>query len=199
MKKFWKRRDRGHNASLSDEVSKDLQRELLKQVALIDEDNSSPVISSPKRESVAQSMREPVAQRQSVAQKKLETLYESQSKRETSYKSVNDNVSVDDVDTYNVSVDDADTVDSSTFDETTISTRKPPIAKSVTNYKTKVMKAYSCFSGSVYTVATGMDSLLTSCTNTCCVEIKDEETSVHNSLEKKSTDSLTIDSASILD
>lgn len=186
MKKFWKRRDR--NASLADEVSNDLQRELLKQVALREEENSSPEVSSPKREPVAQPKRESVAQRQPVAESKRATSYKSQSKRETSYKSVNDNVSVDDV----------DTLDSTTFDETTISTRKPPITKSFTNFKTKAIKAYSCFSGSVYTVASGMDNLLTSCSNTCCVQVNDDEGTVYNSLAKKSTDSLTIDSSSIV-
>jgi len=161
MKKFWKRRGgRDRNAPLAADVSNDLQREFLKQVALArEEENSSPapVVST----------REPVAHY----------------KRQSSYKSVDDNVSES---------NDADTLESTTIDSFTVSTRKPPIAESLTNYKTKAVKAYSCFSGSIYSVATGMDTLLTSCSNTCCVQINDE-TTVYNSLTKNSTDSLTID------
>ncbi len=162
MKKFWKRRGgRDRNAPLAVGVSNDLQRELLKQVALVrDEENSSPAPVVSKRQ-------QPVAHY----------------KRELSHKSVDDNVSEG---------NDVDTLESTTIDSTTVSTRKPPITESLTNYKTKAMKAYSCFSGSVYSVATGMDTLLTSCSNTCCVQINDE-TTVYNSLTKNSTDSLTID------
>ena len=38
----------------------------------------------------------------------------------------------------------------------------------------KAKNAYNCFSGSIYTVATGMDNLLTTCSNTCCVPVEDE-------------------------
>mmetsp|Transcript_6544 Transcript_6544/g.10996 ORF Transcript_6544/g.10996 Transcript_6544/m.10996 type:complete len:177 (-) Transcript_6544:244-774(-) len=42
------------------------------------------------------------------------------------------------------------------------------------SYATKAKKAYSCLSGSVYTVATSMDTLLTTCSNTCCLQVEDE-------------------------
>ena len=58
--------------------------------------------------------------------------------------------------------------------ESLYGTESHRIQKDKESITTKAKKAYNCFSCSVYTVASTMDMMLTTCSNTCFAQVEDE-------------------------
>mmetsp|Transcript_13292 Transcript_13292/g.22682 ORF Transcript_13292/g.22682 Transcript_13292/m.22682 type:complete len:157 (-) Transcript_13292:113-583(-) len=102
---------------------------------------------------------------------------------QSSNKEADDNVSQ----ANDLSTEDSTTIDDSTTVVSTVVTRKTNVTEAncnrdVANVKRKAVKAYSCFSGSIYTVASSMDFLLTSCSDKVFVDVNDDESTYTTSL-----------------
>ena len=153
MKKFWKKKNGSTGGSISSSAIE--QPEVVNSVDGVetsikdDEKISSPLVLKPKT-----SMKTAKSADDNVAEANEEATVASNSDGS--------------------SANQPNTGANEPVKESLYGTEPRRIQKDEESITTKAKKAYSCFSGSVYTVAATMDSMLTTCSNTCCAQVEDE-------------------------